>query len=85
MPPESGGIPGRVHFGEVPFAPMLSPGWSRPESQESRSLTDVGRLTSKLGCTMSVTAKFNVVYAREAYRLTQQLLPPSIYLDKTAT
>jgi len=27
MPPESGGIPGRVHFWEVPFALMLSPGW----------------------------------------------------------
>ena len=26
MPPESGGIPGRVHFWEVPFALMLSPG-----------------------------------------------------------
>ena len=29
MPPESGGIPGRVHFWEVPFALMLSPGWPR--------------------------------------------------------
>ena len=27
MPPESGGIPGRVHFWEVPFALMLFPGW----------------------------------------------------------
>jgi len=26
MPPESGGIPGRVHFWEVPFALMFSPG-----------------------------------------------------------
>jgi len=26
-PPESGGIPGRVHFWEVPFALMLSAGW----------------------------------------------------------
>ena len=25
--PVSGGIPGRVHFWEVPFALMLSPGW----------------------------------------------------------
>ena len=27
MPPESSGIPGRVHYWEVPFALMLSPGW----------------------------------------------------------
>ena len=27
MPPESGGIPGRNHIWEVPFALMLSPGW----------------------------------------------------------
>ena len=27
MPPESGGIPGRAHFWQVPFALMLSPGW----------------------------------------------------------
>ena len=27
MPSESGGIPGRVHLWEVPFALMLSPGW----------------------------------------------------------
>ena len=27
MPPESGGIPGRVHFWEVPYVLMLSPGW----------------------------------------------------------
>ena len=28
MPPESGHIPGRVHFWEVSFALMLSPGWT---------------------------------------------------------
>ena len=30
MPPGSGGILGRVHFWEVPFALVLSPAWRVP-------------------------------------------------------
>jgi len=39
MPPESGGIPGRVHFWEVPLALMLSPGWVPAAFREDLALS----------------------------------------------